>query len=85
MANSYDDAKKWLEGIKKEGKLDTLPKNFRDRVRRNPKKIAMRKKNLGIWNELTWEECYKKVKQLALGMVSLGLEKGDKILSLIHI
>ncbi len=79
MANSYEDAKKWLEGIKKEGKLDTLPKNFRDRARRNPKKIAMRKKNLGIWNELTWEECYEKVKHLALGMVSLGLEKGDKI------
>ena len=43
------------------------------------RKVAMREKEFGIWGPITWKEYYEKVKRIALGMVSLGLEKGDKV------
>ncbi|MEE4352603.1 MAG: AMP-binding protein [Desulfatiglans sp.] len=63
--------------IAQEG-LDTLPKLLRDRARRFPEKIAMRKRLFGIWNEFTWKEVYGHVKNIALGLLSLGFERGDK-------
>lgn len=41
--------------------------------------MAMRVKDRGIWQEYTWEDYYLKVKYFCLGLVSLGLEKGDKV------
>ncbi|MBW1886759.1 MAG: AMP-binding protein [Deltaproteobacteria bacterium] len=68
-----------LARIKQEGQLDTLPKRLRHMYRKRPRAVAMRKKAFGIWNEYTWEECYQKIKYLALGLVSMGLQKGDKV------
>ncbi len=42
-------------------------------------KIALREKDLGIWQSLTWAEYLEKVKYFSLGMISLGFEPGDKI------
>jgi long-chain acyl-CoA synthetase len=39
----------------------------------------MRQKDLGIWRNITWRESYEHVKQFALGMVNLGLRRGDKV------
>jgi long-chain acyl-CoA synthetase len=41
---------------------------------------AMRYKYLGIWQPYTWKDYYLNVKYLALGMIALGLEAGDKAL-----
>ena len=41
---------------------------------------AMRHKRYGIWQPYTWKEYYLNVKYLALGLVSLGFEPGDKLL-----
>jgi long-chain acyl-CoA synthetase len=43
------------------------------------KKIALREKDLGIWQSFTWQEYLEKVKYFSLGMISLGFEPGDKI------
>jgi len=60
--------------------LNTLPKLLRDRARRvGDRDIAMRVKDRGVWKTLTWKEYYQKVKDLCLGMVSLGLSRGDKV------
>jgi len=58
---------------------DTLPKIFVENYKKYPRKVAMRKKDLGIWNEYTWADCYHAVKNFALGLVSLGLGQGDKV------
>lgn len=59
---------------------DTLPKNMvAARQKYGDKKIAMRQKDLGIWRSYTWEDSFQEVKQLALGLVKLGLERGDKV------
>lgn len=39
----------------------------------------MRKKRRGLWQEYTWRDCYEKIKALSLGLMSLGLEAGDKV------
>ncbi len=60
--------------------LDTLPKNFLHQVQQyGDKKIAMRKKEFGIWREFTWADSFKHVKHFCLGLISLGLERGNKV------
>jgi long-chain acyl-CoA synthetase len=41
---------------------------------------AMRHKHRGIWQPYTWRDYYRNVKSLALGLMSLGLQPGDKAL-----
>lgn len=63
-----------------EAGLDTLPKCFLAKVQQYPDdQVAMRQKDLGIWRNITWRESYEHVKRFALGMVSLGLRRGDKV------
>jgi len=59
---------------------ETLPKLLRKRAEEyGNRKIAMREKKLGIWEEYTWSEYYRKVKYFSLGLLSLGLKKGDNV------
>ena len=41
---------------------------------------AMRHKHFGIWHPHSWKEYYFNVKHLALGLLALGFEPGDKLL-----
>lgn len=44
-----------------------------------PKKIAVRFKSDGVWQELTWQDYYQSVRQFARGLVALGLNFGDRV------
>ena len=58
----------------------TIPKLFSQSAKKYwDKKVAMREKEFGIWIPITWKQYYENVKRIALGMVSLGLERGDKV------
>jgi len=58
----------------------TLPKLLRKNVENyGEKRIAERVKKFGIWQSYTWKECYERVKYLCLGLVSLGLRRGDNV------
>ncbi|MFB3885290.1 MAG: AMP-binding protein [Thermodesulfobacteriota bacterium] len=58
----------------------TIPKLFFQAAKKyGDKKVAMREKEFGIWIPITWKEYFENVKKIALGMVSLGLERGDKV------
>ncbi len=58
----------------------TIPKLFSRQCRKYGKnKVAMREKEFGIWIPFTWQDYYDNVKYLSLGMVSLGLKRGDKV------
>ena len=61
------------------GLADTYPKILVQNYRKYGNMASMRKKNFGIWNEYTWNDCYEGVKNFALGLKSLGLERGDKV------
>ena len=50
-----------------------------NRERYGHNKLAIRKKDLGIWNRYSWQDYYEHVKHIALGLVCLGLNPGDKM------
>jgi long-chain acyl-CoA synthetase len=59
---------------------DTFPKLLIEQARKyGDKKVALREKDLGIWQSFTWAEYLEKVKYFSLGLIGLGFEPGDKI------
>lgn len=43
------------------------------------RKIALRRKELGVWKVYTWEDSYQNVKYLSLGLLFLGVQAGDRL------
>src|SRR4030066_1767844 len=59
---------------------DTFPKLLlRNAERLGDRQVAMREKEFGIWQEFSWKEYHDHVKYFSLGMVSFGLQAGDKV------
>ena len=59
---------------------DTFPKLLREKARQwGASKIAIRKKDYGLWHAVTWADYYEHVKMLALGLKALGFERGDHV------
>jgi long-chain acyl-CoA synthetase len=58
----------------------TLPKVLINTAKRyGDSKAAMREKEFGVWRPITWKKYLENVKNIALGLVSLGLKRGDKV------
>ncbi len=60
-------------------RFDTLPKLLAHNAGTWPDEVALREKEVGIWNEFTWTDYHQRVMILALGMRALGLGKGDVV------
>ena len=58
---------------------DTFPKLLAGHAGARPRKIAMRHKDLGIWQSWSWAEINEIVRAYAVGLSALGLKQGDKI------
>ena len=58
---------------------NTLPKILRHRAETIPNTVALRDKDLGIWNEITWKHYNDQVSYLALSLVKRGFKTGDVI------
>ena len=58
---------------------DTLPKLISHNYKTRPGRTAICIKRFGIWQRYSWEDYYNMVKYLSMGMVSLGLRKGDVV------
>ncbi|MBI5031663.1 MAG: AMP-binding protein [Chloroflexi bacterium] len=60
---------------------DTFPKLLKHNSDTyGDKRRAMRHKQKGIWQPLTWKDYYQSVKYLALGLRCIGFAEGDKLL-----
>ena len=58
----------------------TIPKLFLEKARRyGAGRVAMREKEFGIWRPITWQEYLDRVRAMALGLIRLGLQEGDKV------
>ena len=58
----------------------TLPQLLLDNARKYSKdKIAIREKDLGIWQSYSWPDYYENTKKFALGLASLGFQGGDRL------
>ena len=55
----------------------TVPAAFLAAVKNWGPRTAMRKKEFGLWHDITWNEYHENVKKIACALMALGLEKGD--------
>ena len=58
---------------------NTFPKLVRLNAERLPRKVAIREKDLGIWQSYTWRDYLERSRLIALGLASLGLAREDKV------
>jgi long-chain acyl-CoA synthetase len=58
---------------------DTFPKLVARNAERFPHKVAIREKEYGIWQPYTWRDYLDQSRLIALGLLSLGFARGDKI------
>ena len=57
---------------------DTFPKLVRANAERWPRRVAIREKDLGIWQAYTWADYFRRARRIALGLAALGFARGDK-------
>ncbi len=59
--------------------LTTLPRLLQRNARELGARPAMREKDRGIWQTWNWRQYHEQVRDLALGLASLGLRRGDRL------
>ena len=56
---------------------DTIPQMFWNGVAKRQDDVWLRQKELGIWRSWTWQQAGVAVRELALGLTTLGFKVGD--------
>ncbi len=56
---------------------ETVPYRFKRAVARWGDRVAMRKKEYGLWHDITWNAYFENVRNVACALMSMGLERGD--------
>ncbi|MFC1718566.1 AMP-dependent synthetase/ligase [Candidatus Poribacteria bacterium] len=69
-----DGDEKEISGIE-----SVVPVLFIERVQKSGPRPGLRKKEYGIWREISWDEYFQNVKTLALGLIDLGLKPGERV------
>jgi len=59
--------------------IDTLPKQLKENSRVFRDKVALREKRFGIWQSISWNDYYERVRDFALGLHCMGFIPGDRI------
>ena len=59
--------------------FDTIPQLFQHRVDTLDEKIVIREKDFGIWNEYSWKDWGEHARHVGLGLISLGLQRGEVV------
>ncbi|TMR96703.1 AMP-dependent synthetase/ligase [Nonomuraea basaltis] len=57
----------------------TIADRVLERARANPDAVAMRHKDFGIWQEVTWAAYWTQVELVAHALLALGVEPGDRV------
>jgi long-chain acyl-CoA synthetase len=57
----------------------TIPQVFKQTVQKHGDRVAMRKKEYGLWHDISWNEYYRLAQYVGSALVSMGLEKGDRV------
>ncbi len=55
----------------------TVPLLFCQQVARYGDRVALRKKELGRWREISWREYSQRVREVTLGLIALGIRRGQ--------
>ncbi|MFI6902809.1 AMP-dependent synthetase/ligase [Nonomuraea sp. NPDC050394] len=57
----------------------TIVTRVRDRAGRTPGDVALRHKEFGVWQEITWSGYWSQVELVAHALLALGVEPGDRV------
>ncbi|GAB2815939.1 AMP-dependent synthetase/ligase [Lentzea nigeriaca] len=57
----------------------TVVSRVRERAARTPDQIALRAKDFGIWQEVSWAQYWANVELVGDALLSLGLQPGDRV------
>ncbi len=57
----------------------SFPALFFQQVDAQGDRVALRRKEYGIWNRITWKEYGQMVREAAAGLLAMGLERGDRV------
>jgi long-chain acyl-CoA synthetase len=57
--------------------LETVPGIFNQTVAQNNSRVAMRTKELGLWQDITWKQYHDMAKKVGCALVSMGFTKGE--------
>jgi long-chain acyl-CoA synthetase len=58
----------------------TLPRLLRHRAETLGDKLALREKEHGVWKRYSWEHYYRQARRFAFALMSIGIERGDRII-----
>ncbi|WBY03044.1 AMP-binding protein [Ramlibacter tataouinensis] len=58
----------------------TLPGLLRLRAQERGGQVALREKVQGVWRGRSWNDYYQSARRAALGLMSLGLQRGDRLI-----
>jgi len=59
--------------------FNNIPEMFFSQAKNNSGKVAQKAKRAGRWIDITWEEMEQNVREIAYGLLSLGMNKGDAV------
>jgi long-chain acyl-CoA synthetase len=57
----------------------SLGQFFMERVQERGDRVALREKDLGIWQRVTWNQYFEHVRNFALGLKALGFDRGNHL------
>jgi long-chain acyl-CoA synthetase len=57
--------------------LETVPSILRKTAEKYGDRVAMRKKEYGLWHDISWNEVLDRARHVASALISMGLKKGE--------
>jgi long-chain acyl-CoA synthetase len=57
----------------------TVPLRVKQHAADDPRRVCMREKRFGIWQDITWAEYWDNVEVVGHALLSLGIEVGDRV------
>jgi len=68
-----------VEARDADASLSSIPALLARNAKLHGSRVAYREKEFGIWQSWTWAETEAEVRSIALGLLALGLERGDYV------
>src|ERR1700752_1018205 len=59
--------------------VTTVATRVRDRALSMPDRIALREKDFGIWQEVSWADYWNQAELVGHALLALGIEPGDRV------
>jgi long-chain acyl-CoA synthetase len=56
---------------------EVVPKVFKQTVEKYGDRVSLRKKEYGLWHDISWNEYYRRAKCVGSALISMGLGKGE--------